>query len=97
MSRSYKKHGVTKGPGLKRREYSGIIRKRNKQRVYMGLEPLDPRQIINSWSICDYSFRWYGDHAERIEYEQHCNSKYGASWKRKFPTFKDYKRCYFKK
>jgi len=65
MSRSKKKNPVLKDKGLRRKEYSKIIRRVQKQyvsEIAKGNEDIAiPHQysIINGYDICDYVFAYF--------------------------------------
>lgn len=56
MSRSFKKHGVIKDIGL--RTYNRIFRRVNKQRINMGLDPKEMKEVVNQYDVCDYRQHW---------------------------------------
>ena len=58
MSRSRKKHGWIKDRGWKKGIYNKQFRRVNKQRISMGKHPLQMKELINPYDVCDWKIYW---------------------------------------
>lgn len=56
MSRSRKKTPIVKDKGYNRGERNRCIRRINKIRVKMGLEPKMTNEVLNQYDVCDFWF-----------------------------------------
>lgn len=84
MSRSRKKHGIVKDKGLRRAEYNRRLRRVNKQKIKEGKDPLQMRELINPWDVCDWVFFWYEDYYKSFNGRQIYEDEEIKKMKRKF-------------
>ena len=83
MSRSHRYHPVIWGSGHRGQHWwkkmaAQATRRRNKVRVEQGLDPLNPRQIVCSWTKPhDYKISWWPSETNRWNIYQ---SPYANDW-----------------
>jgi hypothetical protein len=93
MSRSRKKHGVVKDRGLTRREWNRKFRRVNRQRVRMGKDPYQMKELINPYDVYDWIYIWDESDMQRRWAEDGRHDYY----KRVYKTLDNMRRWYFRK
>ena len=74
MSRSRKKHGVSKDRGERRADYNRRFRRVNRQRVHMGKDPYQMRELVNPYDVCDWKSHW--------DWDKWVNGHCSSEWKK---------------